>query len=71
MIYRWAILNRAVNKPMNLVPNTTEILAIAIYDVNIVAEDLVQDRAMVKENIATVPMAIKNGQISRWLNWIQ
>ena len=65
MIYRWAILNRVVNKPINLVPITTEILAIAIYDVNIVAEDLVQDKAMVKANIATVPMAIKNGQISR------
>ena len=53
---------------MSLVPTTTERLEIAIYDVNIVADDFVQDKAIAKANIATIPIAIKNGAISRWAN---
>ena len=55
-IYRWPILRTAVSKPISLVPTTTERLEIDIKVVNMVAEDLVQDRAMAKANMATVPI---------------
>ena len=64
-IYRCPTLTNAVSGPISLVPITTDKLDIAIQVVNIVADDLVQHKAIAKANIATVPIAIKNGAISK------